>query len=68
MGSINILRTEVDSADYFFATYYLKSKTTLWEAAYNIAVGQSIGNPKVRNAWETDDLTRSIAARSLLAL
>ena len=45
-----------NSSDYIFAHYFLKSKTTLWDAANNIAIGQSIGNPNIRNSWETDDL------------
>lgn len=53
---MDIYRQELDKDDYIIATYYLESKTSLWDAAYNIAVGQSIGNPNVRNNWETDAL------------
>ncbi len=42
--------------DCIIARYSISSKTTLWDAAYNIAVGQSMGNPKVRNNWETDEM------------
>ena len=38
------------------ATYFLESKTTLETAAWELAIGQSVGNPNVRNEWETDDL------------
>ena len=34
----------------------MKSKTNLAEAAMAIALGQSIGNPNMRSAWETDSL------------
>jgi ribulose-bisphosphate carboxylase large chain len=38
------------------ATYFLESKTNLEKAAWELAIGQSVGNPNVRNEWETDDL------------
>jgi ribulose-bisphosphate carboxylase large chain len=41
---------------YFFATYDIESKTNLRDAAWNLAVGQSVGNPNVRNEWETEEL------------
>jgi len=40
--------------EYIVARYFLRSRTTLWEAAWNLAVGQSMGNPSIRNAWETE--------------
>lgn len=51
-----IFKESVDQSKYFIVTYYLDSKTTLKEAAWNLAIGQSIGNPNKRNKWETDDL------------
>jgi ribulose-bisphosphate carboxylase large chain len=48
--------SEIDSEKYFIATYYLASSTTLRDAAWNLAIGQSVGNPNVRNEWETDEL------------
>jgi ribulose-bisphosphate carboxylase large chain len=42
--------------NYFVVDYYLESKTTLAEAAWNLAIGQSVGNPNQRNAWESDEL------------
>jgi len=49
-------REEIDINKYFIATYDMKSSTTLKEAAWNLAIGQSVGNPNVRNEWETDEL------------
>jgi len=42
--------------DYFLVTYHLESSTNLADAAWQISCGQSIGNPNVRNEWETDEL------------
>lgn len=47
-----------DTNEHIVATYNLRSRTTLKEAAWALAVGQSIGNPNVRNEWETDDMFR----------
>lgn len=51
---IFIESTNVD--ENVIATYFLQSKTTLADAAWNLAIGQSVGNPNVRNEWETDEL------------
>lgn len=53
---MNIFRESVDKEKYFVAEYYLEGKTDLRDAAWNLAIGQSVGNPKVRNKWETDEL------------
>jgi len=53
---MNIFRPDVPHNDYFKVWYHLKSKTTLRDAAWQIAIGQSVGNPNVRSVWETDDL------------
>lgn len=42
--------------EYLIAKYFLSSKTTLRDAAWAVAIGQSVGNPNVRNIWETDEL------------
>jgi ribulose-bisphosphate carboxylase large chain len=47
---------EIDKNDYYIATYDMSSSKNLREAAWNLAIGQSVGNPNVRNEWETDDL------------
>ena len=49
-------RDEINLNDYFIATYEIVSSISLSEAAWNIAIGQSVGNPNVRNEWETDEL------------
>lgn len=54
--NIFIQRSTLNPNDYFFVTYYLDSKTNLRDAAWNLAIGQSVGNPNVRNKWETDEL------------
>lgn len=48
---------DVDWSRYIRATYFLKSETsTLKDAAWALAVGQSIGNPNIRNEWETEEM------------
>jgi len=42
--------------NYYIATYYLKSTTNLRDAAWNLAIGQSVGNPHQRSEFETDEL------------
>ena len=53
---MEFFRDKVDEDKYIIATYFLKSKTSLRDAAWNLAIGQSVGNPNVRNEWETDEL------------
>ena len=53
---VNIFRNNVDNQKYFIVKYRLESKTNLRDAAWNLAIGQSVGNPNVRNQWETDEL------------
>lgn len=48
--------SEIDPSKYYIVTYDLKSKSTLADAAWNLAIGQSVGNPKLRNRWENDEL------------
>jgi len=52
----NIFRSDVDRSKYVIVTYFLESQTNLKDAAWNLAIGQSVGNPNVRNQWETDEL------------
>ena len=51
-----IFRKSVQNEKYFLVKYFLESKTTLRDAAWNLAIGQSVGNPNVRNSWETEEL------------
>lgn len=46
---------DIKKKNYIIATYELGGKN-LRNAAWNLAIGQSVGNPNVRNRWETDDL------------
>lgn len=50
---------DVNTNDYFITTYQIKSSKNLRDAAWNIAIGQSVGNPNVRNRWETEDLFKN---------
>jgi len=51
-----IFNRDIDCNKNVIATYFLESKTTLEKAAWELAIGQSVGNPNVRNEWETDEL------------
>jgi len=46
----------IDSEKYIVAKYYLSSLKSLKDASWNLAVGQSVGNPNVRLERETDQL------------
>jgi ribulose-bisphosphate carboxylase large chain len=47
---------EIDLEKYFIVTYFLESTKSLKDASWQLAIGQSVGNPNVRNQWETDEL------------
>ena len=49
-------KEKLDTSKYLVAKYFLKGKTSVAEAALNLAIGQSIGNPKNRSVWETDEM------------
>lgn len=53
---MNIFKNEIDKSKYFIVEYYLESTTNLRDAAWNLAIGQSVGNPNVRNKWESEAL------------
>lgn len=50
------LLAKIAPNNHFVVEYYLEAKTSLMDAAWNIAVGQSIGNPKNRSIWETEEM------------
>lgn len=50
------LLDEINLDNYFIARYYIESTSNLRDAAWNIAIGQSVGNPNIRNRWENDEL------------
>lgn len=49
-------KAELDSEEYIFVKYELDSAESVKKAAWDLAIGQSVGNPNVRNEWETDQL------------
>lgn len=49
-------RETIDKTKNLIATYSVKSLTNIATAALEIAIGQSVGNPHVRNKWEDDAL------------
>tara|TARA_R110000803_G_scaffold106599_2_gene174705 strand:+ start:2120 stop:3259 length:1140 start_codon:yes stop_codon:yes gene_type:complete len=53
---VSIFRESVNTEKYFVVDYYLESSISLRDAAWQLAIGQSVGNPNVRNHWETDEL------------
>lgn len=55
---VEIFRKDWDfvSEQYFIATYFVEAKTSLRDAAWNLAIGQSIGNPQNRSVWETEEM------------
>lgn len=62
---MSLFRKSVESKKYFIATYDLACSTNLRDAAWDLAVGQSVGNPNVRNEWETDELFENHSCKIL---
>ena len=58
-----IFKESVDPEEYFIATYELEGAVSLKNAAWELAIGQSVGNPNVRNQWETDELFEKYSAK-----
>lgn len=56
MVKIFIQESEIIKDNYFIVDYYLEAKNSLRDAAWNLAVGQSIGNPNNRSVWETEQM------------
>lgn len=54
--SVNIFTRDIDLSKYFVVKYFLQGKSSLRDAAWNLAIGQSIGNPNNRSVWETDQM------------
>lgn len=53
---MKFFRETVDLDKYFIVKYKIKSKTNLRDAVWQLMIGQSVGNPNIRNQWETDEL------------
>lgn len=51
-----IFKKKIKEKNYFIVKYFLESTTNLRDASWNLAVGQSVGNPNLRNQWESDEL------------
>lgn len=51
-----IFVNSIDTNKYFVAKYFMQSSVSLRDAAWNLAIGQSVGNPLVRLERETDEL------------
>ena len=62
---MRIFRENIDTDKYILVRYFLESRTTLRDAAWSLAIGQSVGNPNVRNRWETDELFENHACMIL---
>lgn len=56
MLNLDIIRNEKDLTKYFYITYEIKSSESVYDAAWNISLGQSIGNPTARSNFETQEL------------
>jgi len=61
--SIDIVRDHKELGTYFYVTYDVESTSTLFDAAWAIAVGQSIGNPNTRSVWETPEMIEAHCAK-----
>lgn len=48
--------TEEIANNYVLVEYELESTENVYKAAHDLAIGQSVGNPNVRNHWENDKL------------
>lgn len=56
---INIFRPKVEPTffkNYYVVDYDMESSTNLADAAWNLAIGQSVGNPSSRSEFETSEL------------
>ncbi len=54
--NIRVKREAIDLNKYFLVDYILDGTAPLGVNAWNLAIGQSVGNPNMRNEWETDEL------------
>lgn len=65
MSDIDIVRDYKDLDTYFYVTYDVKSTVSVYDAAWGIAIGQSIGNPSKRSVWETPAMIEAHCAKIL---
>ena len=60
-----IFTRDINREEYIIVRYWLTGITSLREAAWQLAIGQSVGNPNIRSQWETDELFRTHSAKVL---
>ena len=65
MADLDLVRDEKNLGKYFYVTYDVESTVSVYDAGWNIAVGQSIGNPTKRSVWETDEMIEDYCAKIL---
>jgi ribulose-bisphosphate carboxylase large chain len=53
----------LDPEKYLMVHYDLESTVSVEKAAFDLAIGQSVGNPNIRNRWETDELFEKYSCR-----
>ena len=54
---MDFYKTDINKSDYVVATYSVKTTDAdLKKASWELAIGQSVGNPHQRSQWETDEL------------
>lgn len=63
--TIHIIQQQKDLDNYFYVNYWLESATNLYDAAFDLAVGQSIGNPNMRSNHETPEMIELYCAKIL---
>ena len=61
--TLNIIQENKDLEKYFYVTYELGSDISVYDAAFKLSVGQSIGNPTMRSVWETDEMIEDYCAK-----
>jgi ribulose 1,5-bisphosphate carboxylase large subunit-like protein len=61
----NLFTSQVDLEKYVIATYFMACSSNLRDGAWSLAIGQSVGNPLVRNEWETDELFENHSCKIL---
>lgn len=61
--TLDIVVTQMDQKKYFWAQYYIESNSDLLDAAKELAIGQSIGNPNARSKWETKEMIDNHCAK-----
>jgi ribulose 1,5-bisphosphate carboxylase large subunit-like protein len=61
--SIDIVRDHKDLDKYFYVSYEVEGSKSVFDVAWGIAVGQSIGNPSTRSVWETEEMIEAHCAK-----